>query len=179
MDAEKKGKKQLSFFAVLIPLSCFVLFSYGLLLNKLGFYWDDWPYVWTRLELGYHGLLRHFSFSRPVGWLLDAWADLPGRISTILSIFFLVGLYIWIGLNFRADTILPGAFSPTGAAAEGIAPANVLILPLGATFVWFTGTVLGLWIFRRKGEKGIAELVWGASCAAVLQFLVAAVMNFH
>lgn len=66
MDKDKNRKRQLSFFTVLIPLSCFVLFSYGLLLNKLGFYWDDWPYVWTRLELGYHGLLRHFSFSRPV-----------------------------------------------------------------------------------------------------------------
>ncbi len=63
---DKSNKKHPSFFAVLIPLSCFVLLSYGLLLNKLGFYWDDWPYVWTRLELGYHGLLRHFSFSRPV-----------------------------------------------------------------------------------------------------------------
>ncbi len=122
---------------------------------------------------------EEWTTSRPVGWLLDAWADLPGRISTILSIFFLVGLYIWIGLNFQADTVLPGAFSPTGAAAEGITPANVLILPLGATFVWFAGTVLGLWIFQRKRERGIAELVWGASCAAVLQFLTAAVMNFH
>ena len=63
---EKNSKKRPPFLAVLIPLSCFVLLSYGLLLNKLGFYWDDWPYVWTRLELGYHGLLRHFSFSRPV-----------------------------------------------------------------------------------------------------------------
>ena len=66
MDKEKKVKKGLPFYTLLIPLSCFVLLSYGLLINKLGFYWDDWPYVWTRLELGYHGLLRHFSFSRPV-----------------------------------------------------------------------------------------------------------------
>ena len=65
---KKTGSKHFSlpFTAVLIPLTAFVLLSYGLLLKKLGFYWDDWPYVWTRLELGYHGLLRHFSFSRPV-----------------------------------------------------------------------------------------------------------------
>ena len=62
----EKNTKKFPFLIVLIPLGLFVLFSYGLLLNKLGFYWDDWPYVWTRLELGYHGLLRHFSFSRPV-----------------------------------------------------------------------------------------------------------------
>ncbi|MBQ6505220.1 MAG: hypothetical protein IJI57_15035 [Flexilinea sp.] len=58
--------KRKTFMIALIPLILFVLLSYGLLLNRLGFYWDDWPYVWTRLELGYHGLLRHFSFSRPV-----------------------------------------------------------------------------------------------------------------
>ena len=122
---------------------------------------------------------EEWTTSRPVGWLLDAWADLPGRIASILSVLFLVALYVWIGLNFQTDTGLTAAFSPTGTPAEGIAPVNVLVLPLGATFVWFAGTVLGLWIFQRKKEKGIAELVWGASCAAVLLFLAAAVMNFH
>ena len=62
----KNRPKQKPFVLILVPLGLFVLLSYGLLLNRLGFYWDDWPYVWTRLELGYHGLLRHFSFSRPV-----------------------------------------------------------------------------------------------------------------
>ena len=68
MESKKiKDKlKRIPYTAVLIPLGVFVLLSYGTLLKKLGFYWDDWPYVWTRLELGYHGLLRHFSFSRPV-----------------------------------------------------------------------------------------------------------------
>ncbi|MBR6089513.1 MAG: hypothetical protein IKP86_06245 [Anaerolineaceae bacterium] len=58
--------KRIRFISVLVPLAVFVLLTYGTLVNRLGFYWDDWPYVWTRLELGYHGLLRHFSFSRPV-----------------------------------------------------------------------------------------------------------------
>ena len=59
-------KQKIPFAVLLLPLSVFVLLSYGMLLTKMGFYWDDWPYVWTRLELGYSGLLRHFSFSRPV-----------------------------------------------------------------------------------------------------------------
>lgn len=66
MEINNNKHKRNSYVLVLIPLSLFVLLSYGFLLDKLGFYWDDWPYVWTRLELGYHGLLRHFSFSRPV-----------------------------------------------------------------------------------------------------------------
>lgn len=51
---------------VLIPLIAFVGLSFGTVIGKLGIYWDDWAYIWTRLELGFHGLLRHFSFSRPV-----------------------------------------------------------------------------------------------------------------
>ena len=87
MKDENKTKKtrQLPYPAVLIPLGIFVLLSYGLILNKLGFYWDDWPYVWTRLELGYHGLLRHFSFSRPVAGQLHNIAILITNGSPLLS----------------------------------------------------------------------------------------------
>ncbi len=77
--------RQLPYKAVLIPLSLFVILSYGILLNKLGFYWDDWPYVWTRLELGFHGLLRHFSFSRPVAGQLHNIAILITNGSPLAS----------------------------------------------------------------------------------------------
>lgn len=74
-----------TYILTLIPLGLFVLLSYGLLLNKLGFYWDDWPYVWTRLELGFHGLLRHFSFSRPVAGQIHNLAILITNGSPLLA----------------------------------------------------------------------------------------------
>ena len=117
--------------------------------------------------------------TRPVGWLLDVWADIPGRISGILSAVFLICIYIWVGLRFQLNNTLPISFTPSGAPAEGAAGANPLILPMAATVIWVIGTVLGLWIFQRRQKKDIAELVWGASAAAVLQFLIAAVINFH
>ena len=80
-----RSPKALSRAAVLLPLCVFVLLSYGMLLRKLGFYWDDWPYVWTRLELGYHGLLRHFSFSRPVAGQLHNIAILITNGSPLLT----------------------------------------------------------------------------------------------
>ena len=116
--------------------------------------------------------------ARPVGWLLDVWADIPGRVSTILSAIFLIAVYIWIGLRFQTDDGLPSAFMPSGIPAEGAA-ANPLVLPLGATAVWIIGTLLGLWLFQRRRKPEIAELVWGGSAAAVFQFLAAAVMNYH
>ena len=44
MDKDNKLNRK-PFMTALIPLILFVLLSYGLLLNRLGFYWDDWPYV--------------------------------------------------------------------------------------------------------------------------------------
>lgn len=116
---------------------------------------------------------------RPVVWLLDAWADIPGRISWALSVFFLICLYIWVGLRFQTNTMLPGAFTPTGLPAEGSSGMNAVALPIAATAVWILGTVLGLRIFRHWKKQNIAELVWGASAASVLQFLIAAILNFH
>ena len=87
MDKNNKPNRKPFMTALipLIPLILFVLLSYGLLLNRLGFYWDDWPYVWTRLELGYHGLLRHFSFSRPVAGQIHNLAILITNGSPLLA----------------------------------------------------------------------------------------------
>ncbi len=110
-----KKLKEKNYILVLIPLAAFVLFSYGLLLNKLGFYWDDWPYEWTRLAVGYEGLLRHFSFSRPVAGQLHNIAILINNGSPLIAqiyglvmqVFggFCLGLLIhetWRGKTFAA-----------------------------------------------------------------------------
>ncbi len=46
------------------------LLSYGVLLPWLGFYWDDWAFVWISQKLGPEGLARYFSTNRPVWGLL-------------------------------------------------------------------------------------------------------------
>lgn len=52
--------------AYALLLIVLALLSYGLALPKLGIYWDDWAMIWTRLAVGFGGLVRHFSFSRPL-----------------------------------------------------------------------------------------------------------------
>ena len=122
---------------------------------------------------------EQWTTTRPVGWLLDVWADRPARISMILSVIFLIILYIWVGLHFQPGIFLPAVFSPDGTVPENSKSVNVLVLPLGATVIWIAGSILGLFIFHRRENRNIAELVWGASSAAVFQFLAAAVMNIH
>jgi len=42
---------------------CFI--SYGLLIPWLGFYWDDWPYLWFSHVLGPQGLVNALAKDRP------------------------------------------------------------------------------------------------------------------
>ena len=46
------------------------ILAYGLLIPRLGFYWDDLPMSWIRYELGSEAMTRYFSTNRPVWGLL-------------------------------------------------------------------------------------------------------------
>ena len=58
--------------AWVFPLALLVLslLTYGPLLTQLGLYWDDWPFAWTRANLGLQGLRDLFEITRPIrGWI--------------------------------------------------------------------------------------------------------------
>ncbi len=105
MMREKLRKIQIPLWGLPILLLVFSFLSYGVLSRKLGIYWDDWAYLWTRLELGYDGLVRHFSFSRPVaGQIHNLAMLLTGKNPLRIQLFgmlmraagsALVGLLIW------------------------------------------------------------------------------------
>jgi hypothetical protein len=41
------------------------ILAYGLLFRQLGFYWDDWVFIWMARTTGSEGLTRYFSTNRP------------------------------------------------------------------------------------------------------------------
>ena len=59
--------RSLSFPSWWIPIALLVLtlLSYGLRALNLGFYWDDWPYVWFFHRFGAAGLVNAFEGDRP------------------------------------------------------------------------------------------------------------------
>ena len=133
----KNKDRSFSYLWVLIPLSLFVLLSYGMLLDKLGFYWDDWPYVWTRLELGYHGLLRHFSFSRPVAGQIHNIAILITDGSPLLAQIW--GLCMQVFGSFFAGLLVketwPGKrFAPVLTALLFLAYPGFTMRPIAINF---------------------------------------------
>jgi hypothetical protein len=46
------------------------ILAYGLLIPRLGFYWDDLPMSWIRYQLGFEAMTKYFSTNRPVWALL-------------------------------------------------------------------------------------------------------------
>jgi hypothetical protein len=46
------------------------ILAYGLWINRLGFYWDDFPLAWIARTYGGDGLARYFSTNRPFWGLL-------------------------------------------------------------------------------------------------------------
>jgi hypothetical protein len=65
-----KQKPKIGFFSVILPFSDLFLFlilaivSYVLLIKQLGFYWDDWVFVWIARTLGSAWLPNIFPASR-------------------------------------------------------------------------------------------------------------------
>ncbi|OGO13476.1 MAG: hypothetical protein A2Y53_03065 [Chloroflexi bacterium RBG_16_47_49] len=55
-----------------VPIALFVVAfaSYGLLINRLGYYWDDYPLTYIHNVFGPAGLGRYFSTNRPFWGLL-------------------------------------------------------------------------------------------------------------
>ena len=67
MDKALRRFRALSFPAYTFPLALLLvgLLSYGLLIPWLGFYWDDWHFIWISQRLGSAGLARYFMTNRP------------------------------------------------------------------------------------------------------------------
>ena len=64
--------RSLNFPAWTAPLALLALclLSYGVLIPWLGYYWDDWAFVWISQKLGGEGLARYFATNRPVWGML-------------------------------------------------------------------------------------------------------------
>src|SRR5215217_2247762 len=72
------------------------LLAYGLLIPRLGFYWDDMPMSWIRYELGPQAMTRYFSTNRPVwGLLYQLTTRLIPQVPVYWQIFALIGR--WLG----------------------------------------------------------------------------------
>jgi len=92
------GKKPL-----LIPLSLLVIciLAYGVLIPALGFYWDDFPYIWINHLFGPEGYPDFVSSDRPhSAWIFMGLTTLLGEKPlgyhlTSLLLYWLCAVLFW------------------------------------------------------------------------------------
>ncbi len=78
-----------------------VIAAYGLLINRLGFYWDDWPWVWLFHSQGAARLLEIDQVSRPLAgeilWLGSLLAGENPVAWQVINLVYrwLTGLALW------------------------------------------------------------------------------------
>ncbi len=67
MDKASRRTRGRSFPVYTFPLVLLLIsvVSYGLLIPWLGFYWDDWHFIWISQRMGSAGLARYFMTNRP------------------------------------------------------------------------------------------------------------------
>jgi hypothetical protein len=90
-----------------VPLALLLLciLTYGLLIFRMGFYWDDWPWIWISHLEGARGLLEIDRLYRPLaGVILWAGSVLAGKSPIawqVLNLVFrwLTGLTLWWALR--------------------------------------------------------------------------------
>ena len=65
--------------------------AYGVVIPWLGFYWDDWAFLFIRTQLGAEGLARYFSTNRPfIAWIPQLTIPLIGPVAWKWQVFHLV-----------------------------------------------------------------------------------------
>ncbi len=94
-------------FALLL----YCILSFGLLIPWLGFYWDDWPTVYTLHVLGPGGFIDAFSGDRPsLGWLFMVTTAILGKSTLAWQIFGLLTRWLaCLALLWALRLIWPNA----------------------------------------------------------------------
>ena len=100
-------RKILHSSSISFPLFLLVIsiLAYGFLIPRLGFYSDDWIFIYTYNRIGPSGITQYFSTNRPLwGWLFQMTLPLLGTSPWKWQVFALIlrwltGVSVWILLK--------------------------------------------------------------------------------
>jgi len=82
-------------FAFSISLFTITVLAYGLFLTEMGFYWDEWPFLWFHHAYGADGVLKYFAHNRPFwGYIYATTMPILGTNPITWQIFGLVLRFI-------------------------------------------------------------------------------------
>jgi hypothetical protein len=105
--------------------------------------------------------------------VVHAWDSLAARYLWLAGFFANIGLLAWVGLMAPSLRHISLGFLPSGAARPPSAGMALILLPIVSIFLYLVGWITGLMIYRRKGRRPVAYLIWASGLVSSILFLVA------
>ncbi len=164
-----------------IPLALLALtgLSYGLRALSLGFFWDDWPYLWFFHRLGPAGILAAFSGDRPfLSFIYTLSLTIFGSSSQAWQIFALLARWLCgLGLWWALAQAWPRQANKAAWAAmlftvyPGFTQQWISVIYGQAFFLFsavFFSTGITLWLARCRGRLSRGWFAAGTLLALAL-----------
>ncbi len=170
-------------WSVPIALLILVLLSYGLRILSLGFYWDDWPYLWFFDRLGPQGIIQAFAGDRPfLSFIYILCLTAFGHSTLAWQIFGLLARWLcslglwwalsltWPGQKHKATWVVILFTIYPGFTQQWISVIYGQAFFLFAALFFSIG--ITLWLARRKTKR------WGLVAGTVLALALSAFTMF-
>ena len=166
-------------WSIPIALLGFTLLSYGLRARSLGFYWDDWPYLWFFDRFGPQGIVTAFTDDRPfLSFIYTLSLTILGNSSQAWQAFALLARWLCgVGLWWALAQAWPRHAHKAAWAAilftlyPGFTQHWIAVIYGQAFFLFaliFFSTGLTLWMAQRRRLLKPAWMVAGTLLALAL-----------
>lgn len=102
--------------------------------------------------------------SRPDFFLGRLWRDRLARVLVLAGLLLPVLQIGYLAVQVAGLTVqVPFGFNAAGAPDPFVPPGRLLLLPMLGGLCWLIDLALGIWLYRRPGERSLAYGVWSTA----------------
>ena len=105
--------------------------------------------------------------------ITQAWESPIARFLWMTGLLLNLGLVGWVGALIPSISQVLFGFDLFGVASETVPSGRLILLPLISAFMFITGLLAGLYLYRWDRERPLAFIIWLSSTLCALLFLLA------
>jgi hypothetical protein len=105
--------------------------------------------------------------------ITQAWEQPIARFLWMSGLLLNLGLLAWVGFLIPSLSEVPFGFNAAGVPNDPVPAARLILLPLISAFLFLSGLIAGLYLYRWDKERPLAYIVWLSSTLSSLSFLLA------
>lgn len=105
--------------------------------------------------------------------VVQAWESPLARYLWLAGIFLNLGLLVWVSLMIPGLRQVPLGFLASGAPSPAVPGVGLILLPALSIGLFVFGWVAGLFFYRSRERRILAEIVWGGGVLCSFLFLLA------